>query len=124
MKTKNYIFLALIAISVFSIAARQAFTADDLVGTWKYLISDVPPEYESGTLVFEQKDNKTVGYVESGEKSEMKELTVDQGKVTFTTESQAGAFKYSFMQTGDTLTGMIASQYGDFPIKAVRQAKK
>nr|WP_295926652.1 hypothetical protein [uncultured Dyadobacter sp.] len=124
MKTKHYIFLLVMAVSVFSMAARNAFTADDLVGTWKYLISDVPPEYESGLLVFEQKDNKTVGYVESAEKNEMQELTVNQGKVTFTTENQNGVFKYSFTQKGDTLTGMIGSQYGDFPIKAVRQANK
>lgn len=124
MKTKHYIFLMVVAISVFSMAAQKAFTADDLAGTWKYLISDVPPEYESGSLVFEQKENKTVGYVESAEKNEMKELTVAQGKVTFTTENQNGVFKYSFIQKGDTLTGMIASQYGDFPIKAVRQVKK
>ena len=123
MKTKHYIFLMAIVIAVSSIAARKAFTADDLVGTWKYLISDVPAEYQTGLLVFEQKDNKTVGYVESAEKNEMKGLTVDQGKVTFTTENQSGEFKYSLMQKGDSLTGNIASQYGDFAIKAVRQAK-
>lgn len=124
MKTRRYVFLMVIVIGVFSMAARKAFTAGDLVGTWKYLISDVPPEYESGLLVFEQKDNKTVGYVEAAEKNEMQGLTVDQDKVTFTTENQNGVFKYSFVQKGDTLTGMIGSQYGDFPIKAVRQAKK
>lgn len=124
MKTKHYILLTFIAVSLCSMAARKAFTADDLVGTWKYLISDVPPEYESGFLVFEQKENKTVGYVEAAEKNEMQGLTVDQDKVTFTTENQNGVFKYSFVQKGDTLTGIIGSQYGDFPITAVRQAKK
>lgn len=124
MKTRHYIFLMVIAIGVCSIAAKRAFTAGDLIGTWKYLISDVPPEYESGLLVFEQKENKTVGYVEAAEKNEMQNLTVDQDKVSFTTENQNGSFKYSFMQKGDTLTGMIESQYGNFPIKAVRQAKK
>lgn len=123
MRAKHYIFLLVVSISVFSIAARKAFTADDLVGTWKYLISDVPAEYQSGSLVFEQKDNKTTGYVESAEKNQMQDLVVNQGKVTFTTENQNGVFKYNFAQKGDTLTGMIASQYGDFAIKAVRQAK-
>jgi hypothetical protein len=123
MKTKYY-FLVIFAFSIFSIAAQKAVTADDVVGTWKYLISDVPPEYESGFFTFEQKDNKTVGYVGDTEKQEMKELVVDQGKVTFTTEGQAGVFKYSFAQKGDTLTGIISSQYGDFPIKAVKEAKK
>jgi hypothetical protein len=124
MKTKHYILLMVLTVGLFSMAARKAFTADDLVGTWKYLISDVPPEYESGLFVFEQKDNKTVGYVEAAEKNEIKDLAVEQEKVTFTTENQNGVFKYSFIQKGDTLTGMIGSQYGDFPIKAVRQAKR
>ncbi|MCE7067450.1 hypothetical protein [Dyadobacter sp. CY326] len=123
MKTKYYI-LMIIAVGFFSIAAKKAVTADDIVGTWKYLISDVPPEYESGFFTFEQKDNKTTGYVGDTEKQEMKDLTVDQGKVVFSTESQAGVFKYSLMQKGDTLTGIISSQYGDFPIKAVKEAKK
>lgn len=123
MKTKYY-FLMLIAVAMCSIAAKRAVVADEILGTWKYLISDVPPEYESGFMTFEQKDSKTVGYVGDTEKQEMKELTVDQGKVTFTTESQAGAFKYSFMQKGDTLTGIVSSQYGDFPIKAIKEAKK
>jgi len=124
MKTKHYILTMVMAISMLSIAARQAFTADDLTGTWKYMISDVPAEYQTGNLVFEQKDNKTVGYVENTDKNEMKGLTVDQGKVTFTTTNQGGEFKYSLMQKGDTLTGNIASSYGDFGIMAVRQAKK
>lgn len=111
------------AISVFSMAARQAFVADDLAGTWKYRISDVPEQYQTGSFVFEQKDNKMTGYVESTEKNEMKGIAVDQGKVTFSTEGDNGAFKYSLMQKGDTLTGTIASQYGDFGVKAVRQAK-
>lgn len=123
MKTKYY-FLMVIAIGIFSIAAKTAVTADDLVGTWKYLISDVPPEYEAGFFIFEQKESKTVGYVEAAEKQEVKELNVNQDKVTFTTENQNGVFKYSLMQKGDTLTGIISSQYGDFPIKAVRGAKK
>jgi len=123
MKTKRYFFLMLIAISFCSVAARNAFIADDLVGTWKYMISDVPAEYQTGSLVFEQKDNKLGGYVESSAKNEMKGLAVDQGKVTFTTENESGVFKYSLVQKGDTLTGMIASQYGDFGIKAVKQGK-
>ncbi|WP_171037891.1 hypothetical protein [Dyadobacter luticola] len=122
MKTKHY-FLMIIAISFLSIAARRAIIADDIVGTWKYLISDVPPEYESGFLVFEMKDNKTTGYVEGGEKIEMKELMVGGGKVTFSTENQGGVFKYALEQKGDTLKGLISSQYGDFPIRAVKGAK-
>ena len=122
MKVKHYL-LMVIAIGLGSIAASKAILPAVIIGTWKYLISDVPPEYESGFFTFEQKDNKTVGYAGDTEKQEMKELVVDQEKVTFTIENQAGVFKYSFAQKGDTLTGIISSQYGDFPIKAVREKK-
>ena len=123
MKGKYYLLL-IIAIGFVSIAAKSAVLQGDIIGTWKYLISDVPPEYESGFFTFEQKDDKTTGYVGDTEKQEMKELTVDQEKVVFTIESQAGVFKYSFAQKGDTLTGVVSSQYGDFPIKAIREPKK
>ena len=101
MKTKRYFSLILVAMSVFSMAMREAFVADDLVGTWKYMISDVPAEYQSGSFIFEQKENKTVGYVDSGEKNEMIALSMDQGKVTFTTENQSGTFKYSLERVWD-----------------------
>ncbi|SDF91420.1 hypothetical protein SAMN04487996_113176 [Dyadobacter soli] len=123
MKGKHYL-LMVIAICFVSIAAAKTVWLADVIGTWKYRISDVPPEYESGFFTFEQKDNKTVGYAGDTEKEEMKELTVDQEKVTFTIENQAGVFKYSFAQKGDTLTGIVSSQYGEFPIKAVREPKK
>lgn len=123
MKGKYYLLL-IIAIGFVSIAAKSAVLQGDIIGTWKYLISDVPPEYESGFFTFEEKESKTVGYVGDTEKQEMKELTVDQEKVVFTVESQAGVFKYSFTQKGDTLAGIVSSQYGDFPIRAVREPKK
>jgi lipocalin len=123
MKTKHYFFLMLLSVSLLSMEVKNGFMADNLVGTWKYMISDVPAEYQTGSLVFEQKDNNTVGYVESGEKNEIKELTENQGKITFMTDTPAGVFKYSFIQKGDTLSGTVASQYGDFAIVAVKQAK-
>lgn len=122
MKAKYY--LLILVVMAFASVAATAFAPADLIGTWKYQISDVPPEYESGYFTFEQKDNKTTGYVGDTEKQEMKELSVDQDKVNFTTESQAGVFKYTLTQKGDTLTGVISSQYGDFPIKAVKETKK
>jgi len=123
MKGKHYLFM-IIAICLVSVAATKAVLPQDIIGTWKYLISDVPPEYESGFFTFEQKDSELTGYVGDTEKQEMKELSADQGKVAFTIESQAGVFKYSFEQKGDTLMGIVSSQYGDFPIKAVKEAKK
>jgi hypothetical protein len=114
MKAK-YLLLAMIAVGIISLAAKKAFTADELVGTWKYTVSNVPPEYETGFMTFEQKDGKLTGYLGQTERSEMKELTVDQGKVTFKLDFQGGLL---------TMTGVISSQDGEFPISAVKDAPK
>ncbi|WP_229214277.1 hypothetical protein [Dyadobacter flavalbus] len=123
MKAK-YLLTMIVAMAMISIAAQSVMIADELLGTWKYTISNVPPEYESGYMTFEQKDNKMVGYMGQTDKKEMKELTVDQGKVSFATDFEGGLIKYSLTQKGDSLSGSVSTQYGDFPIVAVKEAKK
>ncbi|WP_159466981.1 hypothetical protein [Dyadobacter sp. 3J3] len=122
MKAK-YFLMMIMAVSLFSIAARKTVIADEILGTWKYKISDVPPEYESGIMIFEQKENKTVGYM-GVEKQPMQELSVDQGKVTFATSFDGGLIKYTLTQKGDSLSGSVSTPYGEFPVMAVKEAKK
>lgn len=123
MKTKYFVMMMIVA-GLFSIAAKTVLPADDILGIWKYRISDVPPEYESGFFTFEQKDNKTVGFVGETEKQELKDLVVDQGKVSFAMDFDGSLIKYTLVQSGDTLSGTVSSQYGDFPIKAIKEPKK
>lgn len=123
MKVK-YLLTMILAVACLAATARNLKTADNLIGTWKYTVSNVPPEYETGTMTFEQKDSKTTGYLGDTEKMEMKELTVDQGKVTFKLDFQGGILTVTLNQDGDKLSGTIVSQDGEFPITAVKQAQK
>jgi hypothetical protein len=123
MRTKYFLTL-IVAIGMLSIAAQRVIIADEILGVWKYTISDVPPEYESGYFTFEQKESKTIGYTGQTEKREMKELAVDQDKVTFSTDSEGGLIKYNLNLKGDSLKGVVETQYGNFPIVAVKEAKK
>ncbi len=122
MKTK-YFLMMIMAVSLFSIAAIKTEIADEIIGTWKYSISNVPPEYESGYMTFEQKDDKTVGYM-GDDKQPMQELSIDQGKVSFQTNFDGGLIKYTLTQTGDSLKGAVSTPYGEFPVVAVKEAKK
>jgi len=122
MKTK-YFLVMIMAVSLFSIAAKKMVFADEILGTWKYKISNVPPEYESGVMVFEKKENKTVGYM-GQDKQEMQDLMVDQGKVSFSTNFDGGLIKYTLTQKGDSLNGAVATPYGEFPVMAVKDAAK
>jgi hypothetical protein len=124
MKKVNYLLILLVTISMFSVAARKAIVANDLLGTWKYTVTNVPPEYETGFMTFEQKDDKTVGYLGSTEKMEMKELTIDQSKITFKLDFQGGLLTFTLTQDGEKLSGTIVSQDGEFPITAVKEAQK
>jgi hypothetical protein len=124
MKKVNYLLMLILTVSMFSVAAHRATTAANVLGTWKYAVSNVPPEYESGFMTFEQKDDKTIGYLGSTEKMEMKELTINQEKITFKLDFQGGLLTFNLVQDGDKLTGIIVSQDGEFPIAAVKEAKK
>ena len=122
MKAK-YFLMMIMAVSLFSIAARKTVIADEIIGTWKYSISNVPPEYESGYMIFEQKENKTVGFM-GQDKQPMQELSINQGKVTFATNFDGGLIKYTLTQKGDSLSGAVSTPYGEFPVVAVKEAKK
>lgn len=122
MKVK-YLLIMIMAITALSVSARGTKTANDLIGTWKYTVSNVPPEYETGFMTFEQKDDKTTGFLGQQEKMEMKELTIDQGKVTFKLDFQGGLLTFTMTQEGEKLTGTIVSQDGEFPITAVKEVK-
>ncbi|ACT93334.1 hypothetical protein [Dyadobacter fermentans] len=123
MKVK-YLLTMILALTIFAVAAKDLKTANDLIGTWKYTVSNVPPEYETGVMTFEEKDNKTTGYLGQQERMEMKELTVDQGKVTFKLDFQGGILTVTMTQDGDKLSGTIVSQDGEFPITAVKEPAK
>ena len=120
----KYLLTMILAITFFAATAMHLPKANDLIGTWKYTVSNVPPEYETGMMTFEQKDDKTTGYLGSQERMEMKELMIDQGKVTFKLDFQGGLLNVTMTQDGDKLTGTIVSQDGEFPITAVKEPAK
>ena len=117
---KKYLFTAILLCTVL-VAARSVRFANDLVGSWAYVIADVPAEYQNGVFLFEEKENATVGYIGADKSVQMKELTAADGKVNFKFDFDGGSIGVSLTQTGDTLKGNMSSQYGEFPIVAVKQ---
>jgi hypothetical protein len=117
MKVK-YLLTMILAVTIFAVTAKNIKTANDLVGTWKYT------EYETVLMTFYQKYDKTTGYLGQQERMEMKELTIDQGKVTFKLDFQGGILTVTMTQDGDKLSGTIVSQDGEFPITATKEPAK
>jgi hypothetical protein len=113
-------FLALLAFALL-VAARPAVLFNDLVGSWSYTIADVPPEYQEGVFQFEEKDNATVGFMGANKEVPLKELSAAEGKVSFKFDFDGGVIAVNMVQSGDTLRGNLSSQYGEFPIVAVKK---
>ena len=58
------------------------------------------------------------------QKKEMKELKIEEGKVSFKMEFDGGMIDYKLTMEGEKLNGTVLSNYGEFPIVAVRSAAK
>jgi hypothetical protein len=124
MKMKYLLtIIALLCCSiVFELKASSL--ANELLGSWKYTVSDVPPEYEKGVMTFELNDNKTVGYIGQADKIEMNDLKIEKEKITFKLNLDGDIITVNLTQKGDKLTGTVVSPEGEFLIIAAREVKK
>jgi hypothetical protein len=124
MKMKHYFSFVLMLLCVVAADLQANAPASELLGTWKYTVSDVPPEYEKGLMTFEQKDEKWVGYIGQAEKMEMKELKVEKEKITFKINLEGDLISVNLTKNGDKLTGKVVSSEGEFSIVAAKEVKK
>lgn len=123
MRAKN-LFVTIMVL--FSLTAFSGTADNDIIGSWKYKISDVPPEYETGIMSFVQKNDKTVGFIGDGtdHKAEMKELTIKENKVSFKLAFESREIVVSMVKDGDKMAGKLKTDDGEFPITAEKQVKK
>jgi|GEM_PF-1525102 len=125
MKAK-YLFVTLLAIGLFSAAAFARIVGDEILGTWKYKIAEVPVEYQIGVMSFEQKEDKTVGFIGDGadRKIEMKELAIKDNKVSFKLLFDSGIIVVNLVLDGDKMAGKLKTDDGEFDMNAQKQVKK
>ena len=124
MKTK-FLFITLLTIGLFSAIAFARPLGDEVFGTWKYKISEVPDEYQNGVMSFEQKDDKTVGIIGSlDRKMEMKELKIEENKVSFKLLFDSGIIVVNLVLDGDKMVGKLKTDDGEFAINAEKQIQK
>lgn len=120
MKMKLVLFGLMVVCTLF-IAAKPMGLLNELYGSWTYVISDVPPEYQNGVMMFEEKDSNPVGFLGADKSIPMKDLAAANGEVSFKFDFEGGEISVKMVQKGDTLKGNLSSQHGEFPIVAVKQ---
>lgn len=125
MRAKSWV-MTLMVFGLFTMFSFAKVGDDEIVGLWKYKVSDVPPEYETGIMKFEQKNDKTVGYIgeDVARRSEMKELTMKENKISFKLTFESSQIVVNLVKDGDKMVGKVKTDDGEFPITVEKVVKK
>jgi len=93
-----------------------------LLGEWLYEVSDAPYGYEKGSLIFAEKEGKTVCTVklEAGELS-VDKLTIEKEKINFSTNVDGNQIQIKLTREKNKLTGIVETPEGEKTISAVKK---
>ncbi|OFX62201.1 MAG: hypothetical protein A2066_07215 [Bacteroidetes bacterium GWB2_41_8] len=125
MKKHVLALLFLVTVSAFSSLRLQAEEKNNqLIGEWIYQVSDAPYGYEKGSLIFSEKEGKTVCVIklEAGE-LEASDLKVEKEKITFTTYVDGNPINVELTRDKNKLTGTVDSPEGPKTLTAEKKEK-
>lgn len=117
----SFVFFALVVL--FSGSMVQADTkSKPILGEWLYEVSDAPYGYEKGSLIFSEKDGKTICVVkiEAGELA-ASNLKIEKDIVSFTTVVEGSSVNVELKLEKNKLSGKVDSPEGPKTITAVKK---
>jgi hypothetical protein len=121
---KNFLsFILLAVVMLFSASILQAETkSKPILGEWLYEVSDAPYGYEKGSLIFSEKEGKTVCVVkvEAGELV-ASNLKIAKDIISFTTVVEGNPVNVELKLEKNKLSGKADSPEGPKTITAVRK---
>lgn len=121
---KNFLsFILLAVVMLFSASILQAETkSKPILGEWLYEVSDAPYGYEKGSLIFSEKEGKTVCVVkvEAGELV-ASNLKIVKDIISFTTVVEGNPVNVELKLEKNKLSGKADSPEGPKTITAVRK---
>jgi len=123
MKTQFRTLILLLAILFSSFSQLSAEVKNkEIIGEWAYEASDAPYGYEKGSLIFSQKDGKTICVIklEAGELT-VSDLKIEKNKVTFTTYVDGNSINIELIRDKNKLTGKADTPEGPKTITAVKK---
>lgn len=114
----------LIFTLLFGWVAIQSVTAKtekkDLLGKWKYEVASAPYGYETGTLVFTEKEGELAGEVQfnDGTKVQMTKLTFEEGVLKSGLYIEYDYIGIEAKVDGKKMTGTVDTPDGKIELKA------
>jgi hypothetical protein len=123
MKTQFRTLILLLAILFSSFSQLSAEVKNkEIIGEWAYEASDAPYGYEKGSLIFSQKEGKTICVIklEAGELT-VSDLKIEKNKITFTTYVDGNSINIELIRDKNKLTGKADTPEGPKTITAVKK---
>ncbi len=123
MKKFVWMFILLAGFSFSaSLNLRAEVKKTPLLGEWLYQVSDAPYGYEKGSLIFAEKEGKTVCVVklEAGELA-VSDLKIEKNKITFSAMVEGSPVKVELTQENNKLSGKVESPEGPKVLTAVKK---
>lgn len=122
---KVMMMMFLFAFCLAGTNAAPSKANEELIGDWKYEVTNAPYGYEKGTLTFAEKNGKLTGEVKfaDGYKIELKEVSYEAGKL------QCGLYvDYNYVSIkakvkGEKITGVVDTPEGEMMLTAEKLKK-
>lgn len=117
---KLILLFVLVAVFAGSADSSEKIKIKNLVGEWKYEVAGVPQGYESGTIIFEEKENQITGAVKfnDGYKVDFKSVEIKDDMVTFGLYVEYDYITGKAKVDGNKMKGTVNSPDGEVPLTA------
>ena len=117
---KLILFLFVLALAGNMVNATENPANKDVVGEWKYEVPNAPYGYNTGNLVFEEKEGSLSGYakLEGNNKIDLKEITYEDGVLKFGLYVDYDYVTLKITVKGEEMKGTVNSPGGEMPITA------
>ena len=123
MKKLFGLILFLFVLTMFSCSQLQAESKNKpLIGEWVYEVSDAPYGYEKGSLIFSEKDGKTICVIklDAGD-LQVNDLKIVKNKITFSTMVQGSVVHLDLVRVKNKISGTVDSPEGPKTLSAIKK---
>lgn len=123
MKKQLFALMLFASIVLFPSSKLEAeVKSKPILGEWLYEVSDAPYGYEKGSLIFSEKEGKTICVIklEAGELA-VNDLKIEKEKVSFSTTVDGNPINVELKLEKNKLTGKVDTPEGPKMLTALKK---
>ena len=118
----NFAALLVITLAIGSCSASKKIT-NPFLGSWDYTIANTPMGDVNGELVFTESEEKAISGLMMSDQGtlDMNNVQIEGNTISGDLMFEGTPLKMEASLEGTQMTGMIRSEFGDFPITGVKK---